>query len=57
MEDKPKLGRPAVVAEAKKRNRAISLTDSEYDLLKAKAKQANCASVSAYVIKLAELYT
>ena len=49
------MGRPEVDAAARKKNRAISLTDREYARLKVKAKAAGAASVSAYIISLAKL--
>jgi hypothetical protein len=55
MDTKPKMGRPEVDPAARKKNRAISLTDNEYERLKAKAKADKCASVSAYIIKLAKI--
>ena len=45
-----KAGRPAVPADRKKRNRAISLTDAEYAELVRQAEQSQ-RGPSAYVVK------
>lgn len=48
------MGRPEVDPASRKKNRAVSLTDREYEKLKAQAA-AEKLGVSAYIIKLAKL--
>jgi len=54
MEHEIKAGRPRLDPDTHKKNRALSLTNSEYNKLKALAK-AEGLGVSAYVIKKLKL--
>lgn len=54
MDKETKAGRPKLPSETHKRNRAISLTDQEYERLKQLASESNLG-VSAYVIKKLKL--
>lgn len=52
----PRMGRPPVDERARKKNRAISLTDAEYEELQRQAfAHMPPIGVSAYVIKMLRL--
>lgn len=48
---KSNAGRPPIDPTTKKKNRAVSLTDTEYERLKLLAKEAKTAGVSAFLVK------